>query len=308
MAALDAKDPRWIVAERADGTNVNSWHWTSKDVTLLTKAALAKVLEGNDPPVLAAHSPLLKHCRLNTVVSRGECSVNTRKGRKFLIYELGLKAKWEGEKRDDAGALLETASGELEVSDISAETLDALEVTFTTSERGSSLSEAMRKEGVAAFKSAIQKCIGILQAQIAKDGQGPGSAMPSAALNAVTAAGGAQPIKLEGGATDKELAPTSGYAADAAASAAAAANNLPFVMRMWVAKVKATQKGHLSDATLAAISMQDQHIPALIELLHSSTVELQTLDVTFNEVRLAYLLLRNPTSYSGVLPPTTDSC
>jgi hypothetical protein len=27
MAKLGETDPRWIVAERTDGTNVNNWHW-----------------------------------------------------------------------------------------------------------------------------------------------------------------------------------------------------------------------------------------------------------------------------------------
>ena len=27
MAKVGETDPRWIVAERADGTNVNNWHW-----------------------------------------------------------------------------------------------------------------------------------------------------------------------------------------------------------------------------------------------------------------------------------------
>lgn len=26
-------DPRWIVEERADATNVNNWHWTERDAS-----------------------------------------------------------------------------------------------------------------------------------------------------------------------------------------------------------------------------------------------------------------------------------
>ena len=31
MAKVGEGDDRWIVAERQDGTNVNSWHWQEKD-------------------------------------------------------------------------------------------------------------------------------------------------------------------------------------------------------------------------------------------------------------------------------------
>ena len=31
MAKIGEGDERWIVADREDGTNVNSWHWQEKD-------------------------------------------------------------------------------------------------------------------------------------------------------------------------------------------------------------------------------------------------------------------------------------
>jgi hypothetical protein len=33
MAKVGEGDPRWIVQNRADGTNVNQWHWTESDFT-----------------------------------------------------------------------------------------------------------------------------------------------------------------------------------------------------------------------------------------------------------------------------------
>ena len=30
MAKVTEADPRWIVAERQDGQNVNGWHWTER--------------------------------------------------------------------------------------------------------------------------------------------------------------------------------------------------------------------------------------------------------------------------------------
>jgi len=31
MAKVGEGDARWIVEDRADGTNVNNWHWKEKD-------------------------------------------------------------------------------------------------------------------------------------------------------------------------------------------------------------------------------------------------------------------------------------
>jgi activator of HSP90 ATPase len=40
MAKWGEGDPRWIVEERADATNVNNWHWTEKNATLWSKDKL----------------------------------------------------------------------------------------------------------------------------------------------------------------------------------------------------------------------------------------------------------------------------
>jgi len=33
MAKWGQGDPRWIVEERPDATNVNNWHWSEKDAS-----------------------------------------------------------------------------------------------------------------------------------------------------------------------------------------------------------------------------------------------------------------------------------
>ena len=62
MAKWGEGDPRWIVEERSDGTNVNNWHWwveagwqagssltrhrTEKNATEWSKNTLKKLLAG----------------------------------------------------------------------------------------------------------------------------------------------------------------------------------------------------------------------------------------------------------------------
>ena len=40
MAKWGEGDPRWIVEERPDATNVNNWHWTEKNADSWSKAKL----------------------------------------------------------------------------------------------------------------------------------------------------------------------------------------------------------------------------------------------------------------------------
>ena len=40
MAKWGEGDPRWIVEERPDATNVNNWHWTEKNADQWSKAKI----------------------------------------------------------------------------------------------------------------------------------------------------------------------------------------------------------------------------------------------------------------------------
>ena len=46
MAKWGEGDPRWIVEERPDATNVNNWHWTEKNADSWSKQKL-QVREAN---------------------------------------------------------------------------------------------------------------------------------------------------------------------------------------------------------------------------------------------------------------------
>ena len=54
MAKVGEGDARWIVAERADGTNVNAWHWQERDVLPWAKRRLQELL-GKALDALAVH-------------------------------------------------------------------------------------------------------------------------------------------------------------------------------------------------------------------------------------------------------------
>ncbi|XP_010214676.1 PREDICTED: activator of 90 kDa heat shock protein ATPase homolog 1 isoform X2 [Tinamus guttatus] len=91
MAKWGEGDPRWIVEQRADATNVNNWHWTERDAsnwsTERLKALLLPVrVEGEEGA-----------CEV-TEVSKldGEASINNRKGKLIFFYEWAIKLAWTG--------------------------------------------------------------------------------------------------------------------------------------------------------------------------------------------------------------------
>ena len=47
MAKWGEGDPRWIVEERPDATNVNNWHWTEKNADAWSKSKIKVELRCN---------------------------------------------------------------------------------------------------------------------------------------------------------------------------------------------------------------------------------------------------------------------
>jgi len=90
MALKGHGDPRWIVEDRADGKNVNNWHWTETDYTSWAKNKLTELL---------VNLPIETNeitCKTTSLTCTGDVSVNTRKQKTILFYELVVKISWEG--------------------------------------------------------------------------------------------------------------------------------------------------------------------------------------------------------------------
>ena len=164
---------------------------------------------------------LLAHCRIRSAEVKGDCSVNNRKGRTFLIYEFEVKIKWEGETRDEAGAVLETTKGSMRLPDVSATEIDDPEVEFESKSRGSALSEAMRKQGVALVKASVKAIVLELQEEVRA---GAAEQKPAAAGPAPLKAPTPTPIKIEA-APAKAPPPSAAAAAPATSKGRAAAKD-----------------------------------------------------------------------------------
>lgn len=91
MAKWGEGDPRWIVEERPDATNVNNWHWTEKNATPWSKDRIRKLL--SDFEVKDSNI----ECKVTEVEKvDGEATANNRKGKLIFFYEWNISLKWNG--------------------------------------------------------------------------------------------------------------------------------------------------------------------------------------------------------------------
>lgn len=123
MAKWGEGDPRWIVEERPDATNVNNWHWSEKDASGWSKAKLKGLLIG------LSFDGEEGSCAVEEVVScTGEATASNRKGRLIFFYEWNIKLKWNGTVLDDNKKF----SGEIEIPNLSEENdIDEINVIVT---------------------------------------------------------------------------------------------------------------------------------------------------------------------------------
>ena len=80
MAKLGEGDPRWIVEQRADGSNVNQWHWTEKDVTQWVKTRVRELLQNQ--VILEKRAMMIRTTILDKV--DGEANLYNRKGKVWV--------------------------------------------------------------------------------------------------------------------------------------------------------------------------------------------------------------------------------
>lgn len=91
MAKWGEGDPRWIVEDRPDSTNVNNWHWTEKNAASWSKECLTKLLKD----VSVANDQGKWKVKEVTKIE-GEASASNRKAKLIFFYELTIKLEWTG--------------------------------------------------------------------------------------------------------------------------------------------------------------------------------------------------------------------
>ena len=93
MARWGEGDPRWIVEERPDATNVNNWHWAEKNADSWSRQKLKDLFmekQLSDSGVV--------HITLDGVEScEGEARVTNRKGKILVFFEWNIVLTFRGQ-------------------------------------------------------------------------------------------------------------------------------------------------------------------------------------------------------------------
>ncbi|KAK6046524.1 activator of Hsp90 ATPase [Cooperia oncophora] len=163
MAKWGEGDPRWIVEERADATNVNNWHWSEKNATPWSKTRLTDLLEGltiEDGPVC------VKLESMKTL--EGEATANNRKAKLIFLYEWEIKIGFIGRV---SGSDTEY-KGTLEIPNLSDEN-DASEVDVNVSvdtkgPHEATIRDLLRKAGTEKIRAALDVYIRELKEEFSK--------------------------------------------------------------------------------------------------------------------------------------------
>lgn len=158
MAKWGEGDPRWIVEERADATNVNNWHWTERDATNWSSDKLKALLLG-----LSVENEE-GTCEVTDVSKvEGEASINNRKGKLIFFYEWNLKATWTG--TTTAGI---KSKGSIDVPNLSDENdmedLD-INITLNKDEPETPLTSLMKTKGAEKVRESLGSYVGFLKTE-----------------------------------------------------------------------------------------------------------------------------------------------
>ncbi|KPI83730.1 hypothetical protein ABL78_7233 [Leptomonas seymouri] len=115
MAKVGEGDPRWIVSERTDGANVNSWHWEERDLSQHTYDQLKGIFASRDIPVPESLSNAVEYLKIEEVSEiSGDVTVAQRKGKMMSYFELKLQLRWTGKMKEDEQVI----RGKLDVAEV----------------------------------------------------------------------------------------------------------------------------------------------------------------------------------------------
>ncbi|CAB3396725.1 unnamed protein product [Caenorhabditis bovis] len=154
MAKWGEGDPRWIVEERADATNVNNWHWSEKNATPWSQNRLKELLNGFE---IEDGAVVIKIDDIKKI--EGEATANNRKAKLIFLYEwvieAGFTARISGSQ--------EEYKGKFDIPNLSDEN-DASEVDVTgtlTGNQNGPLANEVRKVLSRKAVEKIQELMGI---------------------------------------------------------------------------------------------------------------------------------------------------
>ena len=158
MARLGDADPRWIVADRTDGANVNEWHWEQRDKTMHWKEHLAQQFK--DRELCASDSYVVQAHELTAF--NGEVTVASRKGKPICFFEMNFELSWSVKSKSDDNELLK---GRFKIVDCDTQNFEEeheIRVTKAESSGGDAEDDILsfvRKEAVPCLREMLKQII-----------------------------------------------------------------------------------------------------------------------------------------------------
>ncbi|EEZ99044.1 activator of 90 kDa heat shock protein ATPase homolog 1 [Tribolium castaneum] len=163
MAKWGEGDPRWIVEERPDATNVNNWHWTEKNAGPWSVERIKELFKG-----VPVKTDLADIQFTEIDKCEGEASANNRKGKLIFFYEWDLSIKWTGKLKNGS----KSYSGKVKIPNLSEENdvseLDIKVSVKDSDEEGDKLKEIMLKSCKDVVRHQLTKYISSLKEEFSK--------------------------------------------------------------------------------------------------------------------------------------------
>ncbi|KRX98598.1 Activator of 90 kDa heat shock protein ATPase -like protein 1 [Trichinella pseudospiralis] len=150
MALWGQGDPRWIVEERPDATNVNNWHWTERNATPWSKRRFSDLFEN-----MKIDSKRVE-CMIKSIgTMEGEATANNRKGKLIFLFEWNIVLNWTGKLKDGDNEI----EGTVEIPNLSDEnSIDEISIDVICKTSDAECDEVlslMRSEGVSMIRKQL---------------------------------------------------------------------------------------------------------------------------------------------------------
>lgn len=162
MAKWGEGDPRWIVEERPDATNVNNWHWTEKNACAWSVERIKELftnmkIEGDNVS-----------CTITEVEKcEGEAVANNRKGKLIFFFEWNIVLKWVSNVKTD-----KKIEGKINIPNLSEENdISEVDVEITlkdSTDEGEIIKHFLHTKGKEAIREKLLKYVSSLKEEFSK--------------------------------------------------------------------------------------------------------------------------------------------
>lgn len=162
MAKWGQGDPRWIVEERPDATNVNNWHWTEKNACAWSQEKISDLFTN-----LKIQGDGFS-CKVTEVEKcEGEAVANNRKGKLIFFYEWKIVLKWVSTEKSD-----EQIEGKINIPNLSEENdISEVDIEITlknSTDAGENVKHFLHTKGKDVIREKLRKYVSSLKEEFTK--------------------------------------------------------------------------------------------------------------------------------------------